>query len=417
MSQYDDLEDEEELRESYPHLYGGNETPYEPPGYQLTPEQEKFRETERAKWLARFAVVEKHGEDYHNIDEFTEEMLSDLNFRTYDNLFLARPASAFLRSDDETGRKKRHSSRLFSDLWHEGELCVLFGDTGCGKSLLAMQIAWALTGGPQFSPFEMDVEPGLVLYFDFELSKEQFRKRYTPDDPEAPRLDEPFPNTLIRCPPQYLDDLPPGFDSFHRFLVHSIRSLVDKGKAKAVVIDNITWLSSNIESSPAALRLMKTLVYLKDQLGISILVLAHTPKRFTRTPITVAHLHGSKMLSNFADSIFAIGTSRRAKDIRYIKAIKQRSSAAREASTEVATVRIRKDDWFLGFEFEGFCDERAHLGWSYGTALEAEFAQHVERLVERGLTQREMAEELGVSPATVNRCLRARMKQETLVSL
>ena len=28
--QYDDLEDEDELRESYPHLYGGNETPYEP---------------------------------------------------------------------------------------------------------------------------------------------------------------------------------------------------------------------------------------------------------------------------------------------------------------------------------------------------------------------------------------------------
>jgi hypothetical protein len=37
MDRFDDpIETEEELRESYPHLYGMEEDPYEPPPYKLT---------------------------------------------------------------------------------------------------------------------------------------------------------------------------------------------------------------------------------------------------------------------------------------------------------------------------------------------------------------------------------------------
>ena len=409
------LETEEELRESYPWMYGGNEKPYEPPAIRLNAEQQKVLDTKRAEIIARNEVVDEHGENYHYIRKITDEMLPTLNFRVFDNLFLARPASAFLGTDEP--QKPRVTRRLFSDFWQEGELAVLFADTGCGKSLLAMQIAWALAGGPQFAPFEMDVEPDRVLYFDFELSKDQFDNRYSPDDPNVLRPEYPFPATLIRCPPQQLDALPPGHENVFEFLIHSIVDLVERSEAKFVVIDNITWLGSSIESSPAALRLMKTLVQLKHRLGISILVLAHTPKSFSRTPLTVAHLHGSKMLSNFADSIFALGSSRQGKDIRYVKGIKHRSAVARETSTEVATLKIEKRDWFLGFTFERYSDERAHVGWSYGTALAAEFAEHVERLSERGLTQREIAADLGVSQSTVYRCLKARDQGKMPVSV
>ena len=57
----DGLETEDELRESYPHLYGGNEKPYEPPGYKYTPEQQKFLDTQRAKLAEERRVVEEHG--------------------------------------------------------------------------------------------------------------------------------------------------------------------------------------------------------------------------------------------------------------------------------------------------------------------------------------------------------------------
>ena len=36
---------------------------------------------------------------------------------------------------------------LFGEFWIEGELAVMFGDTGAGKSLLAVQIAESIARG------------------------------------------------------------------------------------------------------------------------------------------------------------------------------------------------------------------------------------------------------------------------------
>ncbi len=64
---------------------------------------------------------------------------------------------------------------------------------------------------------------------------------------------------------------------------------------------------------------MKELKTLKDKYGVSILALAHTPKRDMSKPLTINDLGGSKMLMNFCDSAFAIGASHKAKGIRYLK--------------------------------------------------------------------------------------------------
>jgi len=54
-------------------------------------------------------------------------------------------------------------------------------------------------------------------------------------------------------------------------------------------------------------------------------VLAHTPKRRQWEPLSELDLQGSINLGNFADSIFAIGRSRVAPDLRYLKQIKVRT--------------------------------------------------------------------------------------------
>jgi hypothetical protein len=113
------------------------------------------------------------------------------------------------------------------------------------------------------------------------------------------------------------------------------------------------------------------------------------------------------MLSNFADSIFAMGTSRTGSDVRYLKRIKHRSSAGRASETEVAAIRLAKQDCLLGFTYIGSGDERDHVGW-YGNTVDPERLALIKRavsLAERQFTQREIASELGVSPATVNRYL------------
>jgi len=399
----DEFEMDAEVSERYPWLAGGDVDHgwgKQPP---LEPKYQKILDLERKKLAAMNEITDGRRENYHYINELTDEHLPELDFLRYDNLFLARQANAFLvPADRESGPVRR----LFSDLWLEGELSVLFADTGCGKSVLAMQIARALAGGERFEPFEMDVEPQRVAYFDFELTDEQFEKRYS--SPDAPAQEPLFPANLIRCPARTLRELPPGVSDYYEFVTQSIFDLVLFLNAKFVIIDNITWLNSSIESSAAALRLMRMLVAIKNHLGISILVLAHTPKRYSRASLTIEHLHGSKMLSNFADSIFAMGLSRRGSEYRYLKGIKHRSAAARDVETEVATIHIGKTGRFLGFEFSGYTDERAHTGWHHGesNADRLAFVARVIELAGKNMTQRDIAKELGISASTVNRCLK-----------
>ena len=61
---------------------------------------------------------------------------------------------------------------------------------------------------------------------------------------------------------------------------------------------------------------------IKNKYGLSLLILAHTPKRDATKGITKNDLSGSKMLMNFCDSAFAIGESFQKNGLRYLKQIK-----------------------------------------------------------------------------------------------
>jgi len=51
---------------------------------------------------------------------------------------------------------------LFGEFWLEGELAILFADTGKGKSLLAVQIAESIARGRPIGPLEMTGRPQTV---------------------------------------------------------------------------------------------------------------------------------------------------------------------------------------------------------------------------------------------------------------
>jgi hypothetical protein len=154
-------------------------------------------------------------------------------------------------------------------------------------------------------------------------------------------------------------------------------------------------------------RLMQTLVHIKKHYGVSILLIAHTPKRLSRGPITINHLQGAATLGRFVDSCFALGASRRGHDIRYLKAVKHRNTAGRENDAEVAALRIGKTGRFLGFDFEGNAMESTHCGWGYGEGSSEAFIESVLQLIAEKRSQRQIAETLNVSPSTVRRCIDA----------
>jgi hypothetical protein len=106
---------------------------------------------------------------------------------------------------------------------------------------------------------------------------------------------------------------------------------------------------------------MQKLKWINKRYGTSILVLAHTPKRDMTRPLTTSDLAGSKFLSNFADSIFAIGKSTLDERLRYVKQIKSRNSEFQFGDDMVPIYCIEKVYNFLCFAYLKTDEERNHL--------------------------------------------------------
>ncbi len=300
----------------------------------------------------------------------------------------------------ELARREPEAKMLLGELWHQGELCMLFADTNIGKSVLAVQIGESIARGQTIAPFTCQTPPARVLYIDFELSKTQFGLRYSKDEE-----DYRFSDNFFRAQYNFLPDPPPNVNE-NELLIASIEYKVNQAKATVLIIDNITCLRGGTENSAVALALMKSLKALKTDHNLSILVLAHTPKRRNATqPISADDLHGSKLLINFADSAFAIGKSTAEPDLCYLKQIKQRNTRQRYGHDNVALCRIQKPGTFLHFEFEGYSPERYHL-LTRTAADRRQLAHEVAALSAAGHSQREISRQLGIALGTVNLLLR-----------
>jgi len=300
----------------------------------------------------------------------------------------------------ELARREPEAKMLFGELWHQGELCMLFADTNIGKSVLAVQLGESIARGQGIEPFACQAPPARVLYIDFELSAAQFGLRYSNGEE-----DHRFSDNFFRAQYNFIPDQPPNVNE-NDLLIAAIEYKINQAKATVLIIDNITCLRGGTENSAVALALMKSLKALKTDYNLSILVLAHTPKRRNATqPLSADDLHGSKLLINFADSAFAIGKSTLDTDLCYLKQIKQRNTRQRYGHDNVCLCRIQKPDAFLHFKFEGYSAERLHL-LSRTTADRRQLAYKIAALSATGHSQRDISTQLGVGLATVNRLIR-----------
>lgn len=297
---------------------------------------------------------------------------------------------------------------LFGDFWLERELSILFADTGKGKSILALQIADSLARGVPIAPFELNLPPQKVLYFDFEMSGKQIQKRYRGREAGIDRYR--FNPNIIRAQISSDTEYPAVYENFSHFVHDSFEELLRDVGPDVVIVDNITFLNNSSNTSPGrALGLISELQRFKNEYKTSMLILAHTPKRRPSHALTVNDLQGSKMLSNFADNIFAIGESSQGSNIRYLKHLKPRSSEMKYDASNVCVFKIEKRDNFLGFNFTGYGTEREHiLPFTLGNNANREvLRKKVKELHdEEGHTQRQIAALLGISIATVNRYLK-----------
>lgn len=316
----------------------------------------------------------------------------------------------------ESAKSMPMPKALFGEFWLEGELAILFADTGKGKSALAVQIAESIARGKAIEPFKLEAKPQKVLYLDFELTRKQFEMRYAADaktGEDTLRNHYKFSKRFYRAEIRRNRELPEGYRTLEHYVRAALEPAVTKCGTKVLIIDNLTYLRGPNDTARESLPLMRELARLKETLGLSILVIAHTSKRNAARRLTVNDLQGSKALSNFADSIFAIGQSEIDAGIRYLKQLKARSTDIVYDSGYVPAFELAKRDGnFLAFIFRAFGEEMRHIA-SKTNEIKMERAKVIAAMSGEGMSQRAIASELGISAASVNRYLHLATRQST----
>jgi hypothetical protein len=348
---------------------------------------------------------------YHNVRPREVEMIRDMvrknpvktpnAYETFDDdkdaAFIIKPAGTWL----QTASKTPPAKMLFDRFWFEEELCILFADTNAGKSILAVQIGDSISRGEHISGFETEAAPATVLYFDFELTDKQFETRYYQPGYGEYKFSPDFLRAVFNASSKRARK----FSSFQEYISNELENAIINTKAKVLIIDNLTCLRYDTYAITGALNLIHCLQALKSRYGLSILVLAHTPKRNPLKPITQNDLQGSKMLINFCDSAFAIGKSQSVPGLRYVKQIKQRSTCETYGAEKVCLCNIVKHYNFLQFEFAGHDHEAAHLA-SYTEQHRKSNEARIAELNLQGLSIRQIAARINVSTTTVFRVLK-----------
>ena len=271
-------------------------------------------------------------------------------------------------------------------LWGDGliienEITILFSDTNTGKSVLAVQIGndIAKTGK-------------VVLYIDFELSRPQFRGRYTNDNGE----DYEFSPNFMRCNVgQYS-----SYDE--ETIINDIMLACADSGTEVIIIDNLTWLESHVEKGEAAIHLMRKLIEMKNSHGLTVIPISHTTKRLLNQSLTINDLSGSSKIGQLIDAAITIAKSTKDPNLRFIKQLKVRTGSFKYNSDNVLVCELSKgkNNNFLHFE-------------PIRTAHEAELLQpiddetrdalivRVRELTAKGWGKRAIAKELGISETTV----------------
>ncbi len=251
--------------------------------------------------------------------------------------------------------------QFFGSLWRAGETAVLFGDAGIGKSVLAIQIAESIacgkklidsgqrkmengSGNSPLSIFRSPLPAQKVLYVDFERTREQFGERYSAPSPIPGKLpvSHRLPRNLIRAHLDDIDYIPDVFKNEpHRYFSYWVHQTIEESGARVVIIDNIAYLARTL-SGGAGTSVMKTLRLWATRFNLSILAVAHRRDRGRPRPLALADLAAAPTVADLADTVFAIGGSTIAPDLRYIKHLKSRSSLLTHGPDNVVVNRIAR---------------------------------------------------------------------------
>ena len=267
---------------------------------------------------------------------------------------------------------------LYPNIVLEGDLCFIFGQSGIGKTIFAMQVAK-----------EIAAKGKRVLYADFEMTLRQLCLHYEFAN---------FPPTFFRA--EMDRDNP--IDN----VLQGIEQAAVANLAEVVFIDNITALSQSLDKSSDAGSLMASLNALKRKYNWTLVILNHVPKMFSGSvPLSLAAIQGSAKLNQLIDDAVGLGQSSRDKSMVYVKQCKWRNGELVLDADNVALYeRAKNGKGNLCFTFRGYDTEAVHLETASASGREG-LKVRVRELSSQGMKQQDIARECGITQSKVSRLL------------
>jgi len=224
-------------------------------------------------------------------------------------------------------KSKPRAKRIFGNYIFDNEVTLLAGETGTGKSAMAILIADCVTKGKSFLNEVNELPPSVIIYYDYELKPHQILDRYE-------NLN--FNDNFIRANTKAIRE---NHDT--DISIEILKSHIEEYKPKVIFIDNIGILNDNeVQHQQTALRMMKDFNHLVEKYEVAIIVICHTPKMKEVKPITKYDIEGAAKIINYADNAFAIG--RNSKKQKYLTQLKFRNVSENDM---VKTIEIQLDDY------------------------------------------------------------------------
>lgn len=279
---------------------------------------------------------------------------------------------------------------LIYPLLKEEQIGILFGKTGDGKTVLAIEFADMIANGKsKWNTFRVDTPPQDVLYIDFELGASSVQNRYK---------NRIFSNKLhISSVDVWAYNSAIGFDKKQNERVDKaiefIEGLATEFKSKVIFIDNLSNIADQLEKASDADRFIMDLIGRMKALELTIMFIGHTPKIYEDRPLETNQLKGSSSLSKSFETI--IGFKRTSEEnISYIKQCKGRDLDP-IFDHEVAKFQFNYDKHNWSMDYIGTDDEqnlitskKVHNKYDNNTMIEILYENQVNKLSERKISEK-----------------------------
>lgn len=252
------------------------------------------------------------------------------------------------------------AEQLFHNVWRTGEVALLLGEPGVGKSIFAVHLAEAIAGNADVLVRmceEATPSARRVVYIDLQRTDDQWKRRFSGS----------FTQTAFERLYLDWDDIDLSADNSIRAsrIQASIEDVI-VGGAEVVILDDITLGGINLGRPNGPLRTLCALKYLAATYPVSILVIAGArpqkrPRAASLSDVVFRHI------AEQADSVFCLSRSTFNREFRYVRHLRSASSPLVHDASDVLTFQFKDNE----FKYLGNCEETEHLRDYAAEALRA----------------------------------------------